>query len=242
MIPHCNRQHRLGAVSILLVERPIDRILDVRRQEVGIVDDQRLAGTGDITGDAGVVDGNSELIERNLGTRMILCELEPQHLAAVLRRFHQIQAARVRRCDTPRLREDQRLQGVVVPLGIERHTDAGQFVQLVTARFGTVTQALILGSGGRVAKRRPERYQEFPRLVRGRDHPAEQMVGDLVTSPRQGHNCSAGVDKRPQARNRTQLLRRGIQQEDGRSFSDREIVRRVHRRRFDALRRERTCD
>ena len=68
------------------------------------------------------------------------------------------------------------------------------------------------------------------------------MVGDLVTSPREGHNRSAGVDKSPQARNRTQLLRRGIQQEDSRSFPDREIVRRAHQRRFDALCRERTRD
>ena len=96
VIPHGNRQHRFRAVSVLFVERPVDGVLDVRRKEVGIVDHQRLSGTGHITRDTGVIDGNGELVQRNLGARMILCDLEPQHLCAVLGGFDQIQAACVR--------------------------------------------------------------------------------------------------------------------------------------------------
>ena len=141
------------------------------------------------------------------------------------------------------MREDQGQQSVVIPLGIECDTDTGQLVQLLAPCFSAHTEALVFGSGRRVAKRRLERNQKLTSLVWCGDQSAEQMIRNgwrsgAVTLPGQGHNRSPRVYERPQVRERKQLPPRRIQQQDGRSFPDNEIVRGVHGCRFDARGRE----
>ena len=75
----------------LLVERAIERVFDIGRDEVHVVDDQRLPRDGDVPGDAARGDGHPELDEGDIGPRPSLRELKPQETLLVLVFFHQVQ-------------------------------------------------------------------------------------------------------------------------------------------------------
>src|SRR2546426_4495918 len=46
VVLHRDHEHRLGAIAVPLVERPVDAVLHVGREEVRVVDHQRLARDG----------------------------------------------------------------------------------------------------------------------------------------------------------------------------------------------------
>ena len=85
MVAHRERQHGLRAIVVLLVDETVDAVLDVRRQLIGVVEDHRVTRAGHVSGDAGVVDRDGELDERDFGSREILRHLESQPLGAVFR-------------------------------------------------------------------------------------------------------------------------------------------------------------
>src|SRR5213076_2269972 len=110
----------------------------VGRQEVRIVDHERLAGHRGVAREARAVDGNGELDERRLGLGIGLRQSEAQALLTLIARFDEVEAAGVGGSDAAGLREDQVEQGLHVALGAERDADTGELADLAAAarRFG----------------------------------------------------------------------------------------------------------
>ena len=79
VIDHGYGEHRLGPVPVLLVvHRPIERIRHVVRQLVHVLDYERPAARGGITGDRVLVEGEPERRGGNLRQGVVLCRDEVQ--------------------------------------------------------------------------------------------------------------------------------------------------------------------
>ena len=171
VILHGEDEHRLRAVAVALVERAVDAVFHVRRQEVGIVDHERLAGHRRVPRETRAVHRDRELDERRVGLGVRLRDPEAQPLLALVARLDEVETARVRGGNPSRLREDELEQGFQVPLGAEGDADARQLADLAAAVGGLGSGAGGLHAGGGFPIPRPYRDQQLPRPDR-RPHEA----------------------------------------------------------------------
>ena len=134
---HRNDEHRLGAIAELLVERAILLVRDVVGEQVDVGDHERLARRRGVPGEAGMVDRDGALGERQRGQREVLRELEAKRVRrpATLGAFRDVHRAGVARRDAARLGEDHLEQREEIALGRERDADVGQLRQLSMARL-----------------------------------------------------------------------------------------------------------
>jgi len=176
VILHGDDEHRLGAVAVPLVEGAIDAVLHVGRQEVRIVDHERLAGHRGVAREARAVDGNGELDERRLGLGIGLRQSEAQALLTLIARFDEVEAAGVGGSDAAGLREDQVEQGLHVALGAERDADTGELADFAAAARGLAPGPGRLQPGGGLAIPCPHRHQQLPRAD-GLAHESRQQLG-----------------------------------------------------------------
>jgi hypothetical protein len=75
---HREDEDRLGKIAVLLVEGRIDRVLGVGGEVVGVVDDERLPGQGDVAGQTLLRDRQHALFEVDVDGG-VLGELPAQH-------------------------------------------------------------------------------------------------------------------------------------------------------------------
>ena len=87
VIFHREGQHRFRAVPVLLVDRSVERVVDVRGEKVDVVDDERFTHARHVASDAGGVERDGELYQRNVWPREVLRELEPETPFAAVQRF-----------------------------------------------------------------------------------------------------------------------------------------------------------
>src|SRR5216117_3070061 len=175
VILHGDDEHRLRAVAVPLVERAVDAVFDIRRQEVGIVDHERLAGHRRVPRETRAVHRDRELDERRVGLGVRLRDPEAQPLLALVARLDEVETARVRGGDPSRLREDELEQGFQVPLGAEGDADARQLADLAAAVRGFGSGAGGLHAGGGFPIPRPYRDEQLPRPDRLLHEAGEQL-------------------------------------------------------------------
>ncbi len=204
VILHRDDEHRLGAVAVPLVERPVERVGDVAGQHVDVVDDQGLALGGGVARQRRVVDRNREFDERNVGPALVLAQLEPQLSAALLVGLHDVEAAGVGVRDAPGLVQDEFEQGVVVLLGGEPHPDVAQLGQLAHPRGRLVAGQERLAPGGRGTEGGTQRQQQEAgaggRREKGRQPLGRQSIRNIpLARSAEGHDGGARLEEPLQA-------------------------------------------
>ena len=238
VILHRDHEHRLRPIPVALVERAVDAVLDIGRQEVCVVDHQRLARHRSVAREARAIDRDRELHERRRGLGVRLRDAKAQPLLALFTCLDQVQAARVRRRDAAGLRDDELQQGLQVALGAERDADAGELADLAAPVRGLRAGARRLGAGGRLAIPRAHGHEELPR-PHGVPHEAGQQlrghlrgqVGFAVTAER--HDRAPRVDERPQHVQREGGAALGVEYEHRRPLIHHQIAGSAHVARFD---------
>ena len=206
MIFHGNHEHRLRAIAVALVERAVDRVLDIRRQEVRIVDDERITGDRAVAGEAGAIHRNREFDERRFGLRVGLGEPEAEALRSLLVELDEIQAPGIRLGDAPRLGQDQLEQRLNVAFRAERDADPRQLADLARAMRGLAARARRLGPRSGFAESGPDGDQQPPGARRIREEPRQEFgrqrfrhVGLAVPSESDNgaariHECPHDID------------------------------------------------
>ena len=162
---HRHHEHRLRAITGMLVEPAIDleRRAGWRLVGVGQVDDRPREG--DVTGDALAVERQRRRAEGDLDA-LVLGEREAQTGRAVGRLFHEIERAGVAAGDLPRLGQDRLQQDVEVALGRELDPDGVQLAELAL-QAGALGRSVEIGErvGHRARQERPGgagRHQAVP--------------------------------------------------------------------------------
>src|SRR5439155_18939505 len=168
------------AVAVALVERAVDRVFNIRRQEVRVVDDERIARDGAVPGETGAVDGDRELDERRLGLRVRLRQPKAQPLRPLRAVLDEVQAAGVRLRDAARLGQDQVEQSLQVALGPQRDADARELADFARAlrRFATRARGLCARRG--FAEAGPNRDEQAARARWMRQESRQKLGGEGV--------------------------------------------------------------
>ncbi len=224
VILHGNHEHRLGAIPVALVEGPVDRVLDVRRQEVRVVDHERVARDRAVTGEARAIHRNREFHEWRFGLREGLGEPEPEALRSLLVELDEIQAAGVRLGDAPRLGQNQLEQRFDVAFGAERHADPRQLADLPGPLRGLAPRPRRFRARGGFAEAGANGDQQPPRARRVGHNRAARV-----------HKCPHDIDGKEGATLRVEQQDGGAVVHDGHlpGLSDRPglHLRRLERRR-----------
>ena len=169
VVAHGHGQDRLRAVAGALVERAAVAVGRARRQRVGVRQVDHVAGQGGVPGDRRLGERHRELLERHLH-RVVLGPLEAQQVVAgalvVLAALDLVEAARVRRGQLARARQDQLEQLADVALGGERDADLVELVQVAALARQRLLQAAhrrpLLGGASqpRAQARRADRLRQ----------------------------------------------------------------------------------
>ena len=158
--PHGHDEHGLRAVTVLLVERAVDRERRAGRRRVRVGEVQDLAGERDVAGDALAREGQARRAERDRHA-VVLGEREAELARAVGRLVDQVDRAGVALRDLARLRQDRLEELARISLGGEPDPDRVQLRQL-PVEAGDLGRAL--GVGERVFHR--AREDGVPRALR----------------------------------------------------------------------------
>ena len=154
MRPHRDDEHRLRAVAELLVEAAILPVRHVVRQEVDVLDHQRLAGGCRVPREAGVIDGDGAFLEGQILERIVLREAKAQRRrrVTILGALDEIERCGIAGRNASRLRQNHLEQGEQIALGGEGDADARQLGELAMAQGAFLVRDVRADETHRVAK------------------------------------------------------------------------------------------